>query len=53
MLTIWKKISDESWELVEECSEVLLVSRLEQLREDGFEYRAEKRDGGFASVLEV
>jgi hypothetical protein len=54
MFTIWKKVSDESWEYVEDCSEESAVyPRLEQLRLDGNEYRAEKRDGGFSSVLGV
>lgn len=53
MITIWKLI-DESWEYVEDClDEAALYPRLEQLRLDGNEYRAEKRDGGFATVLEV
>jgi hypothetical protein len=52
MFSIWKKVSDESWELVEEMQDDLaLAQRLEDLRNDGNQYRAEKRTGGFASVL--
>jgi len=54
MFSIWKKVSDESWELVEEMQDDLaLAQRLIDLRIDGNEYRAEKRNGGFATVLEV
>jgi hypothetical protein len=54
MFSIWKKVSHDSWEIVEEMEDDLaLAQRLIELRQDGFEYRAEKRDGGFASVLEV
>lgn len=54
MFSIWKKINEESWELVEELQDDLaLAQRISELRLDGIEYRAEKRDGGFASVLEV
>lgn len=53
MFTVWKQISPDSWELVEEMSDDLaLAQRLSELRADGEEYRAEKRDGGFATVLE-
>jgi hypothetical protein len=52
MITIWKKINEESWQLVEELDEELNLSqRLSQLRQDESEYRAEKNDGGFATVL--
>ena len=54
MFTVWKQISTDSWELVEELSDDLALSeRINELRADGGEYRAEKRDGGFATVLEV
>jgi hypothetical protein len=54
MFSIWKKVSDESWEYVEDCiEESALYPRLEELRLDGNEYRAEKRDGGFSTVLGV
>ena len=54
MISIWKKISEDSWEIVEDIQdENILTQRLSDLRQDGNEYRAEKRNGGFASVLEV
>ena len=54
MISIWKKISEDSWEIVEEMQDdIALAQRLNELRQDGEEYRAEKRNGGFASVLEV
>lgn len=53
MISIWK-LKDNSWELVEEMQDDLaLAQRINELRQDGGEYRAEKRNGGFASVLEV
>ena len=53
MITIWKKEDEMNWQLIEEMEDDLaLADRLIQLRQDGNEYRAEKRDGGFASVLE-
>jgi hypothetical protein len=52
MISIWK-LNGDGWELVEELQDDLaLAQRLSDLRSDGKEYRAEKRDGGFASVLE-
>ena len=54
MFTIWKKISDESWELIEELQDDLaLAQRISDLRADGSEYRAEKVDGSFSSILGV
>jgi hypothetical protein len=54
MFSIWKKVSEESWEYMEDCiEESALYPRLEELRLDGNEYRAEKRDGGFSTVLGV
>jgi hypothetical protein len=54
MFSIWKKVSDESWELVEELQDDLaLAQRLADLRGDGLEYRAEKRDGATSSILGV
>ena len=51
MISIWK-LDGDSWELVEEMQDDLaLAQRLSELRLDGSEYRAEKRDGGFAAVL--
>lgn len=53
MITVWKRTND-SWELVEELQDDLaLAQRLNELRQDGGEYRAEKRDGCFSSILEV
>lgn len=53
MISIWRLFND-SWEMVEEMGDDLaLAQRLAELRQDGNEYRAEKRDGGFASVLEI
>lgn len=53
MITLWKKADEMNWQLIEEMEDDLaLADRLIQLRQDGNEYRAEKRDGGFASVLE-
>ena len=54
MISIWKKINEDSWQLVEEMTDDLaLAQRMIELRQDGNEYRAEKRNGGFASILEV
>jgi hypothetical protein len=54
MITIWKMIDEISWEFVEEITdESLLAQRLSDLRLDGNQYRAEKRDGGFSSILGV
>jgi hypothetical protein len=51
MITIWKMTGD-AWELVEELQGDL-VQRLAELRADGNEYRAEKRDDFGATILEV
>lgn len=52
IITIWKMAND-GWELVEELQDDLaLAQRLSELRTDGEEHRAEKRDGGFATILE-
>ncbi len=56
MIQIFKKVVDENeyWTLVEEMQDDLaLAQRLLELRQDGNQYRAEKRDGGFSSVLGV
>ena len=56
MIQIFKKVVDENeyWTLVEEMQDDLtLAQRLLELREDGNEYIAEKRDGCFSSVLGV
>jgi hypothetical protein len=53
MISIWRFVND-SWEIVEEMEDDLaLAQRLIELRQDGNIYRAEKRTGGFSSVLEV
>ena len=53
MITIWK-LENESWSLVEEFSSMEgLPERLQELRQDGSEYRAELRSGGFAQILEA
>ena len=54
MFSIWKMINAETWELVEEMQDDLaLAQRLSELRLDGETYQAEKKDGGFSTVLEV
>jgi len=54
MITIWKKEDEMNWKLIEEMEDdLVLADRLIQLRQDGNEYRAEKREGGFSSVLGV
>lgn len=56
MIQIFKKVVDENeyWTLVEEMQDDLtLAQRLLELRQDGNEYIAEKRDGYFSSVLGV
>jgi hypothetical protein len=50
---IFMKQSEEQWVLIEECEDdLVLADRLLQLRKDGKEYRAEKRDGFFATILD-
>jgi hypothetical protein len=56
MYQIFKKVVDENeyWTLVEEMQDdLVLAQRLLELRQDGNEYVAEKRDGCFSSVLEA
>lgn len=54
MISIWKKLDEQDWILIEEMEDdLVLVDRMIQLRQDGNEYRAEKRDGSLSSVLEV
>lgn len=55
MITIWKKVSEESFELVEEFSGDIsgLLPRLEELRTDGNEYRAEQRTDCFALIFDL
>lgn len=53
MISIWKLV-DSSWELVEIVdNENNLISRLNELRLNNEELRAEKNISGFASILEV
>jgi hypothetical protein len=52
MITIWKEIN-ASFEFVEEIGENKLIARLSELRSDGNNYRAEKRDETISSILEV
>ena len=53
MISVWV-LNNDSWEYVEEMEDDLaLAARMIELRLDGKEYRAEKRDGGFATVLEA
>jgi hypothetical protein len=52
MITIWKEI-ETGFELIEEIEEGALTVRLAELRADGNNYRAEKRDGTISSILEV
>lgn len=52
MITIWK-LENESWVLVCESNEIELPSKLEELRSDGNEYRAEIRIESTSSILEV
>lgn len=55
MITIWKKVSEESFELVEEFNGEIsgLLPRLEELRQDGSEYRAEQRTECFALIFDL
>lgn len=44
MITIWKRIDENTWELVEELQDDLaLAQRLSELRGNGLEYRAERK----------
>lgn len=53
MFTIWKQVSHESWELVEELHDDLaLAQRLSDLRLDGNTYRAEAKDAFGSRILE-
>ena len=55
MITIWKKVSEESFELVEEFTGDIsgLLPRLEELRADGNEYRAEQRNDCFSLIFDL
>jgi len=52
MITIWKEV-EAGFELVEEIIESELIARLAELRADGNNYRAEKRNETTSSILEV
>jgi hypothetical protein len=52
MITIWK-LENDSWILIEEnVEESGLLTALEELREDGSEYRAELRVESSSTILE-
>jgi len=54
VITVWKKLENESWELVQSLEdESLLLGILESLRQanSGDTFRAEKREGSTSSVL--
>ena len=54
MISIWKMIDETDWEFVEQMSDDLtLTQRLIELRLDGNQYRAEKQDGSFSTILEA
>jgi hypothetical protein len=58
MFQVFKKKTDsndnESWELVESMEDDLaLAQRLIDLRIDGSEYRAEKKEGSTSTILEL
>jgi hypothetical protein len=55
MITIWKKVSEENFELVEEFTgDVLeLASKLNELRANGNEYRAEQRNDCFSLIFDL
>ena len=53
MIQIFKKTEDESYQLIEEMQDDLaLAQRLIDLRMDGSEYRAEKKEGSVSTVLQ-
>jgi hypothetical protein len=55
MITIWIKQDEMNWTLVEEFPGSMeeLAARLESLRADGNEYRAERRDQTISEILGV
>ena len=58
MFTIWKKVIDEvgneNWVLIHELeTDQELISDLEYLRQDGFEYRAELKNEYGSQILGV
>lgn len=53
MISIWKQISENSWELVEELQDDLaLAQRLAELRAGGDQYRAEKKNALGSEILD-
>ena len=53
MIQIFKKIDENNFQLVEEMQDDLaLAQRLIDLRKDGSEYRAEKKEGSTSTVLQ-
>lgn len=53
MITIWK-LEEDSWILIETLEDwANLVSRLQELRADGSEYRAELRVESNSTILEA
>ena len=54
MITIWKKVNENSWELIEELQDdTTLLQRLADLRLDGQEYRAEQQLSIGSTILSV
>ena len=55
MITIWKKQDEANWTLVEEFTSDVsgLLGRLEELRADGNEYRAEERNDCFSLIFDL
>ena len=56
MIQIFKKVTDQNeyWTLIEELEDDLaLAQRMSELRQDGQEYKAEQKDGGLTTVMEV
>jgi len=55
MITIWKKVSEENFELVEEFTGDVfdLGARLNELRLDDNEYRAEERNDCFSLIFDL
>jgi len=54
MITIWRKLDEQTAELVEAMEDDLaLAQRLLELRKDGKIYHAEKHENGMTVVLDV
>lgn len=53
MITIWKQVTPESWELVEELQDDLaLAQRILELRAQGEQARAEKKNELGSEILD-